>query len=543
MSDIIRERSLKYKVIFSFLLLLSLLSGVIVFIATANGPLGYSDSVAYIVSARNLIKGVGLGMFTPSGRFVVTYLHPPLYPLLLSGFGILGVDLVNAVRWCNFVLTVLTVFSTGTIFIRYSRHPELSLVASGLMLAFPTILTMFMSAMSELLFLFLLSLSCLLLLRYFRAETKSRFILAAFVCGLLPVTRYVGIAVIIPAVVCILLFSSGVWQKRAQKAIGFGLISGIPLSIWLFILSLGSNRAFGGRSLQIDAEYLTKGFQTYRETVTDILWSWIPFSQRTMFQFLHPIRGLAMTIVFIIIVILIWRASHRLIRDDNNETFRSDMGLNIFWGIAFVSYFFVFMATWLFTVPQTPINERLLMPLYFTGIVWLLSSWEIWLHAWLSKVNGIVQIVPWLFAALLISWYVPQIDDVIQQTHKNDTVLSARWQNSQFIQAVEALPSGQAIVSNKSEIIAMWADRPAYDLMENLQLGFIKNSSPYGSDNTDSAQVAFRQGAALVVFNDFKDQFESTYGNRGKERLPTLFQGLTVVGEYPDGVIYLYSDK
>ena len=154
-----------------------------------------------------------------------------------------------------------------------------------------------------------------------------------------------------------------------------------------------------------------------------------------------------------------------------------------------------------------------------------------------------MRIVPWLLAALLIYWYIPQIGDVIQQASKNDTVLSARWQNSQIIQAVKALPSDQVIVSNKSEMIAMWADRPAYDLMENLQLGFIKNNSPYGSDSTDSAQNAFRQGATLVVFNDFKEQFESTYGNRAKERLPTLFQGLTVVGEYPDGVIYLYSSK
>jgi hypothetical protein len=99
------------------------------------------------------------------------------------------------------------------------------------------------------------------------------------------------------------------------------------------------------------------------------------------------------------------------------------------------------------------------------------------------------------------------------------------------------------VISNKSETVAMWADRPAYDLMENLHPGFLQDSSSYGSDSTDSAQEAFQQGAALVVFNDFNDQFEATYGQRGQERLKTIFDGLTILGRYPDGVIYIYSSK
>ena len=89
----------------------------------------------------------------------------------------------------------------------------------------------------------------------------------------------------------------------------------------------------------------------------------------------------------------------------------------------------------------------------------------------------------------------------------------------------------------------MWADRPAYDLMENLNPDFMKQNSSYGSDDTDAAQRVFRQGAVLVVFNDFPDQFESIYKRRGRERLATIFDGLTIIGQYPDGTIYMYPSK
>lgn len=537
-----QDKTPKHVVVFALLLLLSLLSGVIVFLATLNGPLGYSDSVAYIVSARNLIKGFGLGMFTPSGRFVITYLHPPLYPLVLSGIGMWGVDLVDTARWFNIVLSVLTVFTTGYIFIRHSRYPETAILAGVLTVFFPTILLMFMSAMSELLFLFLLSLSCLLLINYLQKQTPTHFVVAALVCGLLPITRYVGIAIIIPAVTCIFSFSAGFWQERSKRAIVFGSVASIPLIIWLAVLSVGSNRVLGGRSIQFDGEYLMAGFQAYRETAVEILWAWIPFSQRSVFQFLHPARGIILLLVFLVIAAVTWIAGRRLTGKDRAIKSSPNVQLSLFFGVAVISYFVVFMATWLFTLPQTPINDRLLMPVYFTGVLGLLSCWGVLQKAF-PPTNLSLRLTPWLLAILMIYWYYPQVVGVIEESHKNDTVMAYRWRDSDVLHALKELPAGQIIISNKSETVVMWADRPAYDLMENLQPGFMKQNSSYGSDDTDAAQEAFRQGAVLVVSNDFKNQFESTYGHRGKERLATIFDGLIIAGQYSDGTIYMYPSK
>lgn len=542
MSEIIQKKTQKYTVIFSFLLLFSILSGVIVFMATTNGPLGYSDSVAYLVSARNLIKGYGLGMFMPSGRFVITYLHPPLYSLLLSGIGLLGVDLVDAARWCNIVLSALTVFTTGYLFLRHSQIPELAIVSGLLTFLFPGILTMFTSAMSETLFLFLLSLSCLLLLNYLQKQTTTSLITAAIFCGLLPVTRYVGASIIISAMICVYLFSAGRWKERLKRSIGFGLLSVLPLVIWFAALSAGPGRVLGGRSIQIDGKQLMAGIFAYWNAVVEILWSWIPFSKRSLFQFLHPVRGIMMAATFLVVSAVTWMAGGGF-AGQGGESKRSDIQISVFYVIATSSYFFVFMASWLFTVPQTPINDRLLMPLYFTVLLGLLGCMAVWQGAVGVRTRLLLRIVPWLFVMLMTYWYFPQVIDVINQSYKNDTALAYRWRDSQVIRGLKALPSGQIIISNKSETVILWADRPAYDLMEYLPAGFVRQNSPYGSDDSDAAQKIFRQGAALVIFNDFMNQFESTYGSHGKERLSTIFDGLTVAGQYPDGTIYLYPAK
>ena len=78
MKDIARQVNSYSRTILVILLLLGVAGGAVVFWATQNGPGGFSDSVEYIVTARNFLNGSGFGLFTPSGKFVVTDLHPPL---------------------------------------------------------------------------------------------------------------------------------------------------------------------------------------------------------------------------------------------------------------------------------------------------------------------------------------------------------------------------------------------------------------------------------------------------------------------------------
>ncbi len=534
-------RKMSRHIVLLSLILLSLFSGILVFLATSNGPWGYSDSVAYIVSARNLIKGFGLGVFTPSGRFVITYLHPPLFPLLLSGIGFLGMDLVDAARWCNLILCIATVFVTGYLYWRHSRYPELAALAGILTIIFPTTLMMFTSSMSEPLFLFLFSLSGLLLLEYFQNQVWKKLFLAALICGLLAVTRYVGIAVIISAVVCVFVFSTGTGVERLKRSVVFGLMAGIPLLIWLAVLKLSSGTGLGGRSIHVDGGQLVENAHAFSDIAGEILWGWIPFSRRVLFHLFYQMRDLSLVMAFLVVVVITWISWRRLIQSGQSQKSNSDILIAAFFGVVAVFYLVFFAATWLFTVPQTPINNRLLLPIYIGITLGLLGCWAVVQSAWFSLTNPHTRAIPWLLMVIALYWYYPQVVDVVTESYKNDTITSNRWRDSQIIRALKDIPVSRPIISNKSEAVLMWADRPAYDFWENLNLSSISQDSPYGSDDADTAQRAFRQGAILVVFNDFPNQIESIYGPRGKERLATIFNELTVVGRYPDGTIYLYS--
>jgi hypothetical protein len=285
------------------------------------------------------------------------------------------------------------------------------------------------------------------------------------------------------------------------------------------------------------------GLYAYRDTAVEILWNWIPFSKRSVFGLLQPIRGTIMIVGIIAISAVTWVARKHLgVNKDKIQTV-PDVIISVFFGVGFVSYFFVFMATWLFTIPQTPINDRLLMPLYYTAIMGLVSCLAVWQGVRSTRINLILRFVPWGLILLMTYWYFPQVIDAFEETYQNDTVLSYRWRDSLIFSALENIPADVAIISNEPVAIAMWADRPAYDLLDGIDPEFMRLRIQYGSDDTDDIQRLFQQKGVLVVFDNFPRQIDLAYGKLGQERLPSLFDGLVITGQYPDGIIYRYPGE
>jgi hypothetical protein len=95
------------------IILISIAGSIAIVYSTRWGPWAYSDSTEYIVSARTFISGRGLGFYAPSGSFERLSLHPPFYSLLLSAFGLLGIDMLAAARWLNVFLFGATIFLAG----------------------------------------------------------------------------------------------------------------------------------------------------------------------------------------------------------------------------------------------------------------------------------------------------------------------------------------------------------------------------------------------------------------------------------------------
>ncbi|MHB8114367.1 MAG: hypothetical protein ACYDHA_13035, partial [Bellilinea sp.] len=147
------------------LIILAVGGAALILYATEIGPWAYSDSAAYLVTAKNINEGRGIVLQNPAGEFERIPLHPPLFPLAVSLPMALGVSALQSSRWLNAILFGLTIFLACWSTFTFTRSYWLAGGAAGLILLSYAPVRAYSGAMSEGLFLFL-AFSSLFLLTY-----------------------------------------------------------------------------------------------------------------------------------------------------------------------------------------------------------------------------------------------------------------------------------------------------------------------------------------------------------------------------------------
>ena len=517
--------------------LLSLFGAWIVFYGTALSPWGGSDSVEYLVSARNMLRGIGIGYFSPNGIFYWISLHPPFYPIMLGAVSLLGPDGIDAARWLNIVLFALIIGLSGMLFWRHSTSPSFALLAGLLIMAFPQMLVMSTAAMSEPLFICLCILHSLLLILFFRTGRVRFLLLAALVAGLAALARYIGISLIGAGAVSVFLFCREKWAGRLRKTILYFILSCLPLAAWFGWSYFGANHSVAGRSGLGLRGVLTR-LQPFRLKMVSTLWGWMPLQDRLAHV---PYRGqLAFLVLFLLVIgvltILAYRRSaHKMAVQET----RGDLYILGIFGIFSLAYIGFLAFTTAFTSLAPDIDDRMLLPLYVSNVLALLAAFSLWGQSWLAGRGGWVKVMAWLVAALFLFQYIPESTAYISRQHADQGLRA--WENSAVVTAVEDLPKDISIISTRPNILLLTADRPAYPLTLDFSPAFLSGSGPYGSDAQDPLQKLFRaKGAALVDFNDLSPQFIQKYGKNSAGRLDELIQGLVVYRQTPNATIYFY---
>ena len=551
--------------ILAVIILLSILGGIIDIYATAKGPWGYNDPVEYIATAHSLDAGQGLGYVQGHGRFSPIKIHPPFYSLVLAAIGLFKANLIVASRWLNIIAFVACIFMAGWIFYRYSRAPALGIITSALLLAFPNMIWMFSSAYSEPLFILLILSGGLCLVAYLHKERLSLFIASAILIGLVSATRYAGIAMVASGTASVLMLCSGKAGARISKAILFGLLASLPIVAWLIWTYFSSAHSLGGRSFGLNWKGLADQFKTFRGLFIDSVGRWVPFQNNKLaltyrLRFLLAGAGLAG-----ILALSTW-AILRLRKKAGSGGNRSDLPIFAYFGLSAVFFVAVLLITYLLTRPIIDIDNRMLLPLFVCCVMTLYGAFALWQAAWsrdgklsflqrawsngwksaLLKTawsNGwyfTFQILAWLVAAACLVWYIPRAQDMVTFYHKGDGLTAYHWGNSEIIQAVNALPANQPVISNDWQLLLLWTGRPIYGLWVSFPATLPVQNTPYGTLQNDRAQVVFcSKGGALVVFNDFSSQSGGKPGNIPGDQIQKLFKGLKVSGTYQDGIIYL----
>jgi 4-amino-4-deoxy-L-arabinose transferase-like glycosyltransferase len=517
--------------------LLSLFGAWIIFYGTALSPWGGSDSVEYLVSARNMLRGIGIGYYSPNGMFYWISLHPPLYSIVLVAVSLLGPDLINAARWLNIVLFALTIALTGMLFWRYSSSPALSVVAGLLIMAFPQMLVMSTAAMSEPLFICLCILHGMLLIMYFRSGRMRFLLLAALVAGLAALARYIGISLIGAGTVSVLLFCRGKWSGWFKQSVLYLGLACLPLAAWFGWSYFGANHSVAGRT-GLGLSGLLGRLQPFRLEMVSTLWGWMPLQDK-LAAVPYRVQLAFLVLVLLAVVVLTIFAYRRSAHKQATQEISGDMYILAVFGIFSLAYIAFLAFTTAFTSLAPDIDDRMLLPLYVSNMIAMLAACSLWAQSWLASRWGVLKIIPWLVAALFLFQYVPASTAFLSNQHV-DKGLRA-WENSAVVEAVEQLPKDIPIISTRPNILLLSADRPAYPLAMDFSPAFLAQRGPYGSDPLDRLQKLFREnGAALVDFNDLSPQFIQKYGKSSVPRLNLLIKGLVVYRQMPDATIYFY---
>jgi 4-amino-4-deoxy-L-arabinose transferase-like glycosyltransferase len=517
--------------------LLSLFGAWIIFYGTALSPWGGSDSVEYLVSARNMLRGIGIGYYSPNGLFYWISLHPPFYSIVLGAVSLLGPDLVDAARWLNIVLFALTIFLTGILFWRHSNSPAFSVLAGVLIMAFPQMLVMSTAVMSEPLFICLCVLHGLLLILYFRSGRLRFLLLAALVTGLAALARYIGISLIGAGAISVFLFCRGKWFGRLKKSVLYFVLACLPLAAWFGWSYFGANHSVAGRT-SLGLSGILGRLQPFRLAMVNTLWGWMPLQDKLAavpYRVQLAFLVLVLLIAAVLTIFAYRRSAHKMAVQ---ETCGDLYILGIF-GIFSLAYMAFLAFTTAFTSLPPDINDRMLLPLYVSNAIALLAACSLWGQGWLSGRWGWVKIIPWLVAALFLFQYAPESTAFLSSQHV-DPGLRA-WENNSIVAAVRELPKDIPVISTRPNILLLWADRPAFPLTMDFSPVFLSQRGPYGSDPQDPLQKLFRDdGAALVDFNDISPQFIQNYGKDSVPRLNLLIKGLVVYRQNLEATIYLY---
>jgi len=190
------------------------------------------DSAFYVAAARNLLGGRGLSVSFDPRQFLPLTHYPPLYPAVLAGVGLSGIDPVDGARWLGAVLFAANVVMTGTLAYLASHSIGAAASTALLFMSAPPMALVHTMAWSEPLFI-ACEISALLFLACYLKEPHVKLLVAAAVAAALAwLARYAGVALVATGALAIAWHRHGSWKKSLIRAAVFALLGCLPMAAW-----------------------------------------------------------------------------------------------------------------------------------------------------------------------------------------------------------------------------------------------------------------------------------------------------------------------
>ena len=216
-------------------------AGLVLLRQAGHGPGMLADGVSYVVAARYLLAGEGFSALGPW--------WPPLYPAMLAGGGLFGLDPYAVAGPLNAVIFGLTVLVAGS-WLRRHLHSRFLWLWGCLSIALALPLAEVASwALSESAFILFVTLALTQIDTHLGGGGRASLIRAAAFSALACLTRYMGASVILAAIPLLLAARGVAAREKVERIVVYTLIAAAPTGLWMLRNFLLAGSATGGRDV------------------------------------------------------------------------------------------------------------------------------------------------------------------------------------------------------------------------------------------------------------------------------------------------------
>jgi len=405
----------------------------LILILTSHYNLGAtSDSINYIEIARNL--KAGNGFVNNTGIFVNHW--PPLYQLVLATTSIIAnLDPLEVGKYLQAILLGLSILVFNKI-VDLKNVRSFPRIFLNCLLLFSVPLNVFVWFLSEGLFIFLLFSCYYFILKWQLFQKNKLLIIAGFLAGLLMVTRYAGLGFVGGILIYLFFFQKKYLKDKVVNCVIFTL-SFLPFLVAWFSYSLYKSNDLAHRSFTFHP-ITFRNLLGFNKTILN----WIVPFEKDLYIIISG---------FILLGILIFFFSRiSNLKGKLGEVIRENRGLIKVISVSIVSYIIFLFFSRSFLDAQTPMDNRILSPIYFLALLFFIPFAN-----QIFKIKGfnINILIPFIivFGMMLTStftwWHI---------THKEgDGFTSKQWKTSETLKYVTNF-SEKKIYTNASNFIALY---------------------------------------------------------------------------------------
>lgn len=227
-----------------FLMTCSLIAAFeVLFSSLKYGPGVTHDSAAYMYAAQSLLDGEGFQYFGYDSPYIQ---WPPLLPVMLAIFGAAGLNSLAAAMLINSIAYALIVLFSGRWLFTRSDCRAIAACGTVLIVVSVPLLQVSKYLWTESTFILFFILFYIKFERFMQDGRYASLADAAVYSALACLDRYAGVMIIGTAGL-FLLFSGGSFKKRIKNAAFYGIISSLPLGIWIIRNYIVSSTLLGVR--------------------------------------------------------------------------------------------------------------------------------------------------------------------------------------------------------------------------------------------------------------------------------------------------------